>query len=56
MGLLSQGLIAIGLFLAEIVRALTDLLVKKPTWASLEILEDADLRSTGGMLPAYSHV
>lgn len=56
MGLLSQGLIAFGLFLAGIVRALTDLLVKKPAWASLEALEDADLRTTGGMLPTYSHV
>ncbi|KAG5266758.1 hypothetical protein AALO_G00235890 [Alosa alosa] len=47
MGLLSQGLIALGLFLAGIVRALTDLLVKKPAWARLEVLEDADIRTTG---------
>lgn len=51
MGLLSQGLLAIGLFLAGIVRALTDLLLKKPVWANLEVLEDTDLRTTGGMLP-----
>lgn len=48
MGLWSLGLGAVGAALAGIFLANTDLCLSKSASASLEYLEDADLRSTTG--------
>uniref|UniRef100_A0AAY5K010 Peroxiredoxin-like 2 activated in M-CSF stimulated monocytes n=1 Tax=Esox lucius TaxID=8010 RepID=A0AAY5K010_ESOLU len=46
MGMWSLGLGALGAVVAGVFLANTDLCLTKPAHASLEFLEDADLRST----------
>lgn len=44
----NQALKAVGLFIAYLLKSITDLFLTKPLWASLKVLEDTDLRATGG--------
>ena len=39
---------AVSLFVAELISSVTDLFQTKPAWANLEVLEDTELKSTGG--------
>ncbi|KAI4813008.1 hypothetical protein KUCAC02_024362 [Chaenocephalus aceratus] len=40
---------AVSLFVAELISSVTDLFQTKPAWANLEVLEDTELKSTGGI-------
>lgn len=39
---------ALGLFVAEFISSITDWFQTEPTWAKLEVLEDTELKTTGG--------
>uniref|UniRef100_A0A7N6B6S0 Peroxiredoxin-like 2A n=1 Tax=Anabas testudineus TaxID=64144 RepID=A0A7N6B6S0_ANATE len=39
---------AVSLYVAELISSITDWFQTKPAWASLEVLENTDLKSTGG--------
>lgn len=39
---------AVGLFFAEFVSSFTDWFQTKPAWANLVVLEDTELKTTGG--------
>lgn len=39
---------AVGLFVAELISSFTDWFQTKPTWANLEVLENTELKTTGG--------
>lgn len=39
---------ALSLFVAELISSVTDWFQTKPTWADLEVLENTELKSTGG--------
>lgn len=39
---------AVSLFVAELISSFTDWFQTTPAWASLEMLEDTELKSTGG--------
>ncbi|XP_055777829.1 peroxiredoxin-like 2A [Salvelinus fontinalis] len=49
----NQALKAVGLFIACLLKSITDLFLTKPLWASLKVLEDTDLRATGGIHETY---
>lgn len=38
----------VGLFVAELISSITDWFQTKPAWASLDVLEDTELKTTGG--------
>lgn len=38
----------LSVFVAELVSSITDWFQTKPTWAKLEVLEDTELKTTGG--------
>lgn len=40
---------AVGLFVAELISSFTDWFQTKPTWANLEVLENTELKTTGGV-------
>lgn len=40
---------AVSLFVAEVIRSITDWFQTKPVWADLKILEDTELKTTGGV-------
>lgn len=39
---------AVSLFVAELVSSFTDWFQTKPAWANLEVLENTELKTTGG--------
>lgn len=39
---------AVSLFVAEVISSITDWFQTKPVWADLKILEDTELKTTGG--------
>lgn len=39
---------AVSLFVAELISSITDWFQTKPAWANLEVLEDTELKTTGG--------
>lgn len=39
---------AVSLFVAELISSVTDWFQTKPAWANLEVLEDTELKTTGG--------
>lgn len=39
---------ALGLFIAELLSSITDWFQTKPQWANLRVLEDTELKTTGG--------
>uniref|UniRef100_A0A3B5B6T3 Peroxiredoxin-like 2 activated in M-CSF stimulated monocytes n=1 Tax=Stegastes partitus TaxID=144197 RepID=A0A3B5B6T3_9TELE len=39
---------ALSLFVAELISSITDWFQTKPAWAKLEVLEDTELKTTGG--------
>lgn len=39
---------AVSLFVAELISSITDWFQTKPVWANLEVLEDTELKTTGG--------
>ncbi|KAK5854044.1 hypothetical protein PBY51_015148 [Eleginops maclovinus] len=40
---------AVSLFVAELITSVTDWFQTKPAWANLEVLEDTELKTTGGI-------
>ncbi|KAK1904935.1 Peroxiredoxin-like 2A [Dissostichus eleginoides] len=40
---------SVSLFVAELISSVTDWFQTKPAWANLEVLEDTELKSTGGI-------
>lgn len=40
---------SLGLLVAELVSSITDWFQTKPEWANLEVLEDTELKTTGGV-------
>ncbi|KAJ3610382.1 hypothetical protein NHX12_022474 [Muraenolepis orangiensis] len=44
----TTALRAVSLFLAELLSSLTDWFQTRPAWARLEVLENTELRTTGG--------
>lgn len=44
----TTALKAVGLFVAELISSFTDWFQTKPTWANLEVLENTELKTTGG--------
>lgn len=44
----SSILKALGLFVAELISSITDWFQTKPEWANLKVLEDTELKTTGG--------
>lgn len=38
----------VSLFVAELISSVTDWFQSKPAWANLEVLEDTELKTTGG--------
>ncbi|KAM7385572.1 hypothetical protein PAMP_001651 [Pampus punctatissimus] len=40
---------AVSLFVAELISSFTDWFQTRPAWANLEVLEDTELKSTGGV-------
>lgn len=39
---------AVSLFVAEFISSITDWFQTKPAWANLEVLEETELKTTGG--------
>lgn len=39
---------AVGLFVAELISSFTDWFQTKPAWANLQVLENTELKTTGG--------
>lgn len=39
---------AVGLFVAELVSSFTDWFQTKPAWANIDVLENTELKTTGG--------
>lgn len=44
----TEFLKAVSLFVAELISSFTDWFQTKPAWANLEVLEDTELKTTGG--------
>uniref|UniRef100_A0A8D0A7W9 Uncharacterized protein n=1 Tax=Sander lucioperca TaxID=283035 RepID=A0A8D0A7W9_SANLU len=40
---------ALSLFVAELISSVTDWFQSKPAWANLEVLENTELKTTGGV-------
>ncbi|CAB1312859.1 unnamed protein product [Coregonus sp. 'balchen'] len=49
----NQALKAVGLFIAYLLKSITDLFLTKPLWANLKVLEETDLKTTGGIYETY---
>lgn len=45
---------AVGLFVAELISSFTDWFQTKPAWANLQVLENTELKTTGGSESNYS--
>lgn len=44
----TMALKTVGLFVAELISSITDWFQTKPAWANLDVLEDTELKTTGG--------
>uniref|UniRef100_A0A3Q3EQI5 Uncharacterized protein n=1 Tax=Labrus bergylta TaxID=56723 RepID=A0A3Q3EQI5_9LABR len=44
---------AVSMFVAELMSSFTDWFQTKPAWANLEVLEETELRTTGGVHERY---
>jgi len=44
---------ALGLFVGELISSVTDWFQTAPAWASLEVLENTELKTTGGVHERY---
>lgn len=44
----TTALKVLSVFVAELISSITDWFQTKPTWAKLEVLEDTELKTTGG--------
>ncbi|XP_041755775.1 peroxiredoxin-like 2A [Coregonus clupeaformis] len=49
----NQALKAVGLFIAYLLKSITDLFLTKPLWANLKVLEETDFKTTGGIYETY---